>query len=107
MQNKRNSHCGQQMLDQLEFTCDQHPDLRDCPDALIAYLSKFNEYGIRIHNGGSSWAVISYCPWCCIQLPASRRDEWFNRLEALGFSEPSEQPIPEEFHSDRWYRHDA
>lgn len=76
----------------------------DCPDNLIFYSSIFDEYGIIIHHGGSSSIEIAYCPWCGTKLPISKRDLWFNTLVELGYDEPFDQDIPEEFNSDKWYR---
>ena len=78
-------------------------------DKTIYYSSKFNEYGIPIHDGekvsSSSYILIHYCPWCGEKLPQSRRDEWFDRLEKLGFDYPFEQyeNIPSNFKSSKWY----
>jgi hypothetical protein len=36
-------------------------------------------------------------------LPESRRDEWFERLEALGYENPTGQEIPKEFLTSEWY----
>ena len=36
------------MTAQVQFTCDQHPDARTCPDKLVDYVPKFNEYGLLI-----------------------------------------------------------
>lgn len=38
------------------------------------------------------------------KLPESKRERWFEELEALGFNEPSEQDIPQRFLSDAWWR---
>ncbi|KIL45088.1 DUF6980 family protein [Jeotgalibacillus soli] len=73
------------------------------PDNLIFYSSKFDEYGIIVHDGGTSFIEISYCPWCGTKLPMSKRDLWFDSLEKLSYDEPFEQDIPEEFKSDKWY----
>jgi hypothetical protein len=91
------------MREQAEYRCDQHPDPFDCPDNLVYYNATFNEYGLIIHDGGGSKLNIDYCPWCGTALPASRRDEWFDRIEALGL-DPSEDDLPAEYHSDAWYR---
>lgn len=75
----------------------------------IFYSSKFNEYGIPIHDGengkANSYILIQYCPWCGKRLPKSRREEWFECLEHLGFESPFEdfEKIPIEFKSDLWY----
>lgn len=97
-------HCCEMMETQINHKCDQHEDPFDCPDNLIYYSVKFDEYGIIIHNGGSSFSHIQYCPYCGSKLPYSKRDLWFDLLEGLGFDTPFEQGIPEEFTSDRWYK---
>jgi hypothetical protein len=64
----------------------------------------FNEYGIIVHDGGSSSSItIAFCPWCGAQLPESLRDRWFEALESLGFDNPFEQEIPKEYKTDEWY----
>jgi hypothetical protein len=32
-------------------------------DTIIKYIANFDEYGIPIHDGGSSFIIIAYCPW--------------------------------------------
>lgn len=91
------------MTDRVNYVCEQHEDPFDCADHLISYSSEFDEYGIIIHDGGSSTIEISFCPWCGSKLPISKRDLWFDTLERLGYDEPFEQDIPEEFKSDKWY----
>lgn len=44
--------------------CEQHPDRFGCPDALIHYSPASGDYGIIIHDGGSSFVTIEFCPWC-------------------------------------------
>ena len=73
------------------------------PDALIAYLPKFDEYGLVVHDGGSSMVQIQFCPWCGTRLPESRRDQWFETLQNRGV-DPMSDPVPPEFQSDAWYR---
>jgi hypothetical protein len=97
-------HCCEQMDHQVNLKCEQHPDPFDCPDNLIFYSYKFDEYGIIIHDGGPSYSLISFCPWCGSALPESKRDLWFDLLEELGYDYPMEQEIPQEFKSDQWYR---
>jgi hypothetical protein len=62
-------HCCEDMKRNVEYTCDQHPNRSDCPDCLIEYLPRFRQYGILVHDGGSSMVTISYCPWCGAKLP--------------------------------------
>jgi hypothetical protein len=70
-------HCCERMMYELSKIqmCDMHTDPFDCPDSLINYWQKYNEYGIIIHDGGSSQIHIHYCPWCGSKLPESKRDE--------------------------------
>lgn len=86
-----------------EFECEMHPDLDDCADAIIRYNPKFDEYGIPIKDGGMSRSTLSFCPYCGVKLPESKRDEWFDRLEAMGV-DPWEDDVPEAFKSDTWWR---
>lgn len=100
---KHKRHCCEQMTERINYRCSQHPDVFDCPDNLIYYSPRFDEYGIIIHDGGPSYITIKYCCWCGAELPKSKRDEWFDRLEALGFDNPTEQDIPKEFLTSEWY----
>lgn len=86
------------------FKCDEHDDPWQCPDYIIVYTPKFNEYGIPVRDGGASNIVISHCPWCGIKLPESLNDRWFDELEKFGYDDPWEQDIPENFKSDKWWR---
>jgi hypothetical protein len=69
----------------------------------IKYVPHFREYGISVRDGGSSFQVLAYCPWCGRKLPRSLRDEWFARLDELGL-DPEDQSIPRDMKSDRWWR---
>lgn len=97
-------HCCNEMEKAIEFDCCLHKDESECPDTLISYNPKFDEYGIIIHDGGTASSGISYCPWCGSKLPKSKRDLWFDTLDALGFDDPSEQDIPKQFQGSDWYR---
>ena len=97
-------HCCDQMTEHANFTCADCVDPYECPDTLISYISRFDEYGIIIHDGGTSSISISYCPWCGTKLPDSKRDLWFATLEEMGFDDPCEQDIPKEFETDEWLK---
>ena len=101
---KEKQHNCQQMAERLNYRCEDHSDIYDCPDNLVVYVSKFDEYGLIIHDGGKSYIGITYCPWCGEKLPPSRRDEWFETLSAMGYENPLTQKIPKKFLSDEWYR---
>ena len=89
------------MRSQLTQECEIHPDIYDCPDNLVSYIPKFDEYGINIHDGGSAFSLIQYCPWCGQRLPDSKRDAWFAEIRSWGF-EPDSDDLPERFRSDAW-----
>ncbi|MET3575923.1 DUF6980 family protein [Bhargavaea ullalensis] len=58
------THCCDEMNDQANFTCEIHEELFDCPDQLIYYGEEDHDYGLIIHDGGSSCIQITFCPWC-------------------------------------------
>jgi hypothetical protein len=64
--------CCDDMRRQLEFRCADHAD---CPDSLVVMLENPVRFGIRVHDGGSSNARISYCPWCGANLAAQARTD--------------------------------
>jgi hypothetical protein len=59
------------MTEAVTSSCEQHPDRFDCPDALIHYSPRSRGYGIIVHDGGSSFVTIAFCPWC--SSPLGRR----------------------------------
>ena len=61
-------HCCDPMRKHVELTCERHEFGADCPDSVIAYHPGSGGYGLRIHDGGASYYVIDYCPWCGIRL---------------------------------------
>jgi len=91
------------MAQHLNRRCDQHEDAFDCPDTLVWFNAKFQEYGLIIHDGGRSVINISFCPWCGRRLPQSQRDRWFEELERRGI-DPGNDDIPAEFQDDCWLR---
>ena len=92
------------MTEAVNLVCKAHPDRYECPDALIDYSPRFDEYGIIVHNGGQSYVEINYCPWCGAELPRSRRVQWFEELDKRGIHDPTDDQLPPEFRDDRWYR---
>ena len=98
------SECCDYMSSHLDWACHMHADRFDCADALVLFRPEYQEYGIIIHDGGSSTVVMSFCPWCGTKLPESQRDRWFDELRARGIDPHSGDPIPAEFQDDRWLR---
>jgi hypothetical protein len=97
-------HCCELMEYHLNQKYDIHDNPFDCPDNLVFYYLKYDEYGIIVHDGGQSYVTISYCPWCGKELPLSKRDLWFEELEKRGIMNPLEERVPEEFETDAWWK---
>ncbi|MBO2451414.1 hypothetical protein J4573_30290 [Actinomadura barringtoniae] len=94
-------HCCETMTRNLEYDCDLHEDPFDCGDAVVFYSAKFDEYGLIIHDGGSSTLCIEFCPWCGTRLPPSQRDAWFDEMERRGI-DPWDGEVPPEFTTSAW-----
>jgi hypothetical protein len=92
------------MASNINHRCDQHSSPYDCPDHLIVYIFKFDEYGIIVHDGGSSKLNIYFCPWCGTKLPFSKRDEWFDKIKALGLDPSDKEKIPKKYLTNEWYK---
>ena len=95
--------CCDRLKRALDHECDQHSDPFDCPDQLVAYAPRFDEFSLIIHDGGHSSVLIQYCPWCGSRLPESKRDRWFDELESQGIDAASDA-IPERYQGDEWYQ---
>ena len=70
MENKK--YCCETMKENSEFICKTCKDAFECPDTLIYHGKKNNDVGIIIHDGGSSYIQINYCPWCGKELENKR-----------------------------------
>ena len=58
-------------------------------DKIVHYWNKYGEYGIPVHDGGTSMIAIEYCPWCGEKLPQSNSGEILLKthckIESLSF----------------------
>jgi len=45
------THCCDHMIRAVSSSCSTHPNRFDCPDAIVEYFPKFDEYGIIVHDG--------------------------------------------------------
>lgn len=59
--------CGA-MSDAVKYRCPDHEHRSDCADCLIEHYPSSGDYGILIHDGGTSYMRISFCPWCGTRL---------------------------------------
>jgi hypothetical protein len=57
------TECCPAMQRELDRVCDVHPDRFDCADAVI-HKNSSGGYGLIIHDGGSAYYAIAFCPWC-------------------------------------------
>jgi hypothetical protein len=57
-----------------ELHCDVHTDPMECPDILVVYREKSGKDGLPVRDGGSSYVVIRYCPWCGGDITATPND---------------------------------
>jgi hypothetical protein len=80
-------YCCAQMKRQVEHSCDVHPDLSDCPDSLVVYGGETSGFGLRVHDGGSSFIAIRHCPWCGTDLleRVSNKELGLPALKIAGF----------------------
>jgi hypothetical protein len=91
--------CCAAMTAALRFECAQHADPFECPDSLVVYNEVFDEYGLIVHDGGPSYVLIDFCPWCGMRLPESQRDRWFDETEAKGFTDEN---MPPDYKTGAW-----
>jgi hypothetical protein len=84
------------------FCCEQMRRAVEDPDVPLIYTAKFDEFGVRVLDGGSSTIALEHCPWSGDKLPPSLRDAWFKELDRLGL-DPLSSDLPAEFTDERWY----
>lgn len=70
--NAESIYCCELMKKQIESVCAEHGDPFECPDNLIHYSEKLNEYGLIVHDGGSSFVKIDFCPFCGTELSQTK-----------------------------------
>lgn len=92
------------MCDKLQLYTSDNIDNTDTP---IVFSRKFDEYGLKVLDGGSSSILITHCPWCGQKLPESKRNQWFDEIEKLGI-DPWTENVPDKYNTDEWFRkHDS
>jgi len=71
------------------------------PNNGVEYDLRFDDYSITVEAEAKIRQQLFFCLWCGAELPPSRRDDWFDRLEKLGV-DPWDEDVPEEFRTDAW-----
>lgn len=85
------------------FCCEEILKRSEDTETAIVYIAKFREFGISALDGGTSYILIEFCPWCGSRLPKKLRDQWFDNLEKLGIDDPEDQKVPKEFQTEEWW----
>lgn len=88
------------MCDKLQLYSSENFDNADTP---IVFSRKFDEYGLKVLDGGSSSILITHCPWCGQKLPESKRERWFDEIKKLGI-DPWTENVPDKYNTDEWFR---
>lgn len=85
--------------------CCDHMQMMIDEEKSIVFIPEFREYGVPIRDGGNSFLVMEYCPWCGSKLPASLREEYFDLLEKSGISYPCPKDLlPVAMRSEKWWQ---
>ena len=90
--------------DKHDYCCEMMACYIQGEDEIVVYTPEFREYGIPVHDGGTSQITIYFCPWCGKRLPAPLRSVWFDEVEKLGIEEWDDPRIPEKYKSDAWWK---
>lgn len=102
--------CCEAMSAAVDGFCDQHEDPWACNLAVVVFNEPLDEYGLLLRQREAEYVLIRHCPWCGSGLPESRRDAWFDALEARGFDDVlglDASELPPEFLTDAWYAQGA
>ena len=73
-------------------------------DFPLAYFPRFREFGIHYLDGGTSFQLLEFCPWCGERLPSSLQDRWLEEMKGLGLDPDDESRIPPPYLTDAWWR---
>lgn len=61
-------YCCDDFEEYIDRTCGANDEctVYDCPDCIL--MSTRSGYGIPVHDGGTSFVSIQFCPWCGADL---------------------------------------
>ncbi len=97
-------HCCSEMSIQVNLlSADGKRPLQGTTDKRIYWSPVFDEYGL-ISQPSAEVLTIQHCPFCGVQLPDSRRDAWFERLETTGWKTWGD-PVPRDLLAHDWAQH--
>ena len=88
--------------------CASMTNLLETPTIPVVYYPNVREYRIANMRDGSQEFAMRFCPWDGTELPASLRNEWFERTKLLGLNliwpDPNAPGLPAEMRTDAWWR---
>jgi hypothetical protein len=94
-------HCCDDMTTQVNLqSLVAASPLSGTTDKRIYWSPVFNEYGL-ICQPSPEVLPITHCPFCGVELPVSRREEWLRKLESTGWQTWGD-PIPARMLSSDW-----
>ncbi len=70
--------------------------------AAVHYDDATREHGVVVPDGGSSFLVICYCPFCGQRLPESLADRRLFEIRKPGLDFGDD--LPPDLQSDDWWR---
>lgn len=68
----------------------------------VAYDPVFDEYQLRSVVRPLARVALTFCPWCGRALPESKRDRWYDALDAAGTT-PDDPDLDPRFRSSAWW----
>jgi hypothetical protein len=72
------------------------------PSRPVVYDLVFDEYQLATAAWPLGSVVLTYCPWCGVALPDSKRNRWYDALDAAGI-EPDDPALDARYRSDAWW----
>jgi hypothetical protein len=94
-------HC---CLDMAWFISGPVEDRHQGPNVVMLYIEIHREYRINMPRNGYRSTIIRFCPWCGQHLPKPLTKLWYDMLNSLGYADPGNDELPEEFNTDRWWK---
>jgi hypothetical protein len=68
----------------------------------VVYDPVFDEYQLTTFAGPLASAALNFCPWCGQALPESKRESWYDALDAAGTT-PDDPNLDQRFRGDAWW----
>jgi hypothetical protein len=92
-------------FEHLPHACESMVWMLERANSPMMYWDALREYNLDL--GDSSAMAVLYCPFDGTERPLSLRDEWFERLDALGIEgvlRSSDPLVPLHLRTGAWWR---